>query len=289
MIASGQAACDCPGGIAAEPVGQPPFAPLGLLQIAANRPTETHQSGDRRERARLFQVHDASFNQDLLPARFLADHTRNARGRQIKRSAFLQARRPAMRCILPFFTVRSAKREPGSEPCDFLDGALRLARPCDHRGRPGRISPAAARSACTRNIRVVLRRRCSNDLAELYRKVDAFAIVSGEYNHGIPPALKNLLDHFLEDIFLAAHRQSFAATGRRSSARAATMPRRMTWPSSACRAFRRCCRSRVCKRPLPRPATRPTLPSSSAASAFSGNSNGMPEPCGRRARKNLPY
>jgi hypothetical protein len=35
-------------------------------------------------------------------------------------------------------------------------------------------------------------------LAELYRRVDAFVIVSGEYNHGIPPALKNLLDHFLE-------------------------------------------------------------------------------------------
>src|SRR5438094_2770888 len=36
-------------------------------------------------------------------------------------------------------------------------------------------------------------------LAELYRRADAFAIVSGEYNHGIPPALKNLLDHFLEE------------------------------------------------------------------------------------------
>ncbi len=31
--------------------------------------------------------------------------------------------------------------------------------------------------------------------------VDGFVIVSGEYNHGIPPALKNLLDHFLEEYF----------------------------------------------------------------------------------------
>jgi NAD(P)H-dependent FMN reductase len=38
-------------------------------------------------------------------------------------------------------------------------------------------------------------------LAELYRAVDGFVIVSGEYNHGIPPALKNLLDHFLEEYF----------------------------------------------------------------------------------------
>ena len=38
-------------------------------------------------------------------------------------------------------------------------------------------------------------------LARLYRAVDGFVIVSGEYNHGIPPALKNLLDHFLEEYF----------------------------------------------------------------------------------------
>ena len=38
-------------------------------------------------------------------------------------------------------------------------------------------------------------------LAQLYRAVDGFVIVSGEYNHGIPPALKNLLDHFLEEYF----------------------------------------------------------------------------------------
>jgi len=38
-------------------------------------------------------------------------------------------------------------------------------------------------------------------LAVLYRSVDGFLVVSGEYNHGIPPALKNLLDHFLEEYF----------------------------------------------------------------------------------------
>jgi len=39
------------------------------------------------------------------------------------------------------------------------------------------------------------------ELAALFRSADGFAIVSGEYNHGIPPALKNLLDHFLEEYF----------------------------------------------------------------------------------------
>ena len=38
-------------------------------------------------------------------------------------------------------------------------------------------------------------------LAVLYRRADGFLVVSGEYNHGIPPALKNLLDHFLEEYF----------------------------------------------------------------------------------------
>lgn len=38
-------------------------------------------------------------------------------------------------------------------------------------------------------------------LATLYREADGFVIVSGEYNNGIPPALKNLLDYFLEEYF----------------------------------------------------------------------------------------
>ena len=38
-------------------------------------------------------------------------------------------------------------------------------------------------------------------LATLYREVDGFLIVAGEYNHGIQPGLKNLLDHFLEEYF----------------------------------------------------------------------------------------
>jgi NAD(P)H-dependent FMN reductase len=38
-------------------------------------------------------------------------------------------------------------------------------------------------------------------LAEVYRRADAFVVVCGEYNHGLPPALKNLLDHFREEYF----------------------------------------------------------------------------------------
>jgi NAD(P)H-dependent FMN reductase len=38
-------------------------------------------------------------------------------------------------------------------------------------------------------------------LASLYREADGFLVVAGEYNHGIQPALKNLLDYFLEEYF----------------------------------------------------------------------------------------
>jgi NAD(P)H-dependent FMN reductase len=43
--------------------------------------------------------------------------------------------------------------------------------------------------------------RVRQQLAEIYRRTDAFAIVSGEYNQGIPPGRQNLLDHFLEEYF----------------------------------------------------------------------------------------
>ena len=36
-------------------------------------------------------------------------------------------------------------------------------------------------------------------LAGQIKAADGFVIVSGEYNHGIPPALSNLLDHYLEE------------------------------------------------------------------------------------------
>jgi NAD(P)H-dependent FMN reductase len=38
-------------------------------------------------------------------------------------------------------------------------------------------------------------------LAGLIKAADGFIIVSGEYNHSIPPALSNLLDHFLAEYF----------------------------------------------------------------------------------------
>jgi NAD(P)H-dependent FMN reductase len=64
-------------------------------------------------------------------------------------------------------------------------------------------------------------------LASLYRKVDGFMIVSGEYNNGMPPALKNLLDHFLEEYFWRPSAILCYSAGRFGGVRAA-MQLRMT-------------------------------------------------------------
>jgi NAD(P)H-dependent FMN reductase len=39
------------------------------------------------------------------------------------------------------------------------------------------------------------------NVARVIKSADAYVIVSAEYNHSIPPALSNLLDHFLEEYF----------------------------------------------------------------------------------------
>ena len=38
-------------------------------------------------------------------------------------------------------------------------------------------------------------------LADLYERVDGFAIVCAEYNHSVAPGLTNLIDYFLEEYF----------------------------------------------------------------------------------------
>src|ERR1700761_5047194 len=59
-------------------------------------------------------------------------------------------------------------------------------------------------------------------LAEEIRSADGFVFITGEYNWGIQPGLKNLTDHFLEEWFwLPAAIASYSA-GRLAGARAAS-------------------------------------------------------------------
>lgn len=66
-------------------------------------------------------------------------------------------------------------------------------------------------------------------LAEIFRAADGFLIVSGEYNHGIPPALKNMLDHFMNEFFWRPAGLVTYSNGRFGGVRAA-MQLRATLP-----------------------------------------------------------
>jgi NAD(P)H-dependent FMN reductase len=57
-------------------------------------------------------------------------------------------------------------------------------------------------------------------LAEKIRRADAFVFVTGEYNWGVQPGLKNLTDHFLEEWFWRPAALASYSHGRLSGARA---------------------------------------------------------------------
>src|SRR6267154_3308212 len=59
-------------------------------------------------------------------------------------------------------------------------------------------------------------------LAEKIRSADGFVFITGEYNWGIQPGLKNLTDHFLEEWFWRPAAIVSYSAGRLSGARAAT-------------------------------------------------------------------
>jgi NAD(P)H-dependent FMN reductase len=59
------------------------------------------------------------------------------------------------------------------------------------------------------------------ELASLYRRADGFMIVTAEYNQSVPPALKNLLDHFLEEYFWRPSAILSYSAGRFGGVRAA--------------------------------------------------------------------
>ena len=64
-------------------------------------------------------------------------------------------------------------------------------------------------------------------LAALYGRADAFVVVSAEYNHSIPPALSNTLDHFLEDYFWRPSAICCYSAGQYGGVRAAMQLRAM--------------------------------------------------------------
>jgi NAD(P)H-dependent FMN reductase len=61
------------------------------------------------------------------------------------------------------------------------------------------------------------------DLAGKIRSADAFVFVTGEYNWGMQPGLKNLTDHFLEEWFWRPAGIASYSASRLSGVRSATM------------------------------------------------------------------
>src|SRR6266699_1210205 len=59
-------------------------------------------------------------------------------------------------------------------------------------------------------------------LAGQIRDADGFVFITGEYNWGIQPGLKNFLDHFLEEWFWRPAAIASYSAGRLSGARAST-------------------------------------------------------------------
>ena len=91
-------------------------------------------------------------------------------------------------------------RSPGPQGGEVRRAHVGRARTRRHDRRSRAVEPAAARS----DVQGVPKGEAPaplETLATLYRSADAFVVVSGEYNHSIPPALSNLLDHFLEEYF----------------------------------------------------------------------------------------
>jgi NAD(P)H-dependent FMN reductase len=64
-------------------------------------------------------------------------------------------------------------------------------------------------------------------LAQIIKAADAYVIVSAEYNHSIPPALSNLLDHFLEEYFFKPSAIACYSPGPFGGVRAAMQLRAM--------------------------------------------------------------
>src|SRR6195952_1696680 len=66
-------------------------------------------------------------------------------------------------------------------------------------------------------------------LADKIRNADGFVFVTGEYNWGVQPGLKNLTDHFLEEWFWRPAAIASYSAGRIAGARAST-----AWHATLC-------------------------------------------------------
>ena len=125
-------------------------------------------------------------------------------------------------------------------------------------------------------------------LADIIRSAGGFMIVSGEYNHSIPPALTNLLDHSLEEWFWRPSAIACYSAGAFGGVRAAMQLRatlaELGMPSIP--SIHPMPKSRISSTTTERRATRRTSVGSAASSM---NSSGTRERSSGRGPRVYPY
>ena len=123
--------------------------------------------------------------------------------------------------ILVFYGSYRSDRM-GIRLAQFVVEGLRAPR---RRGRTDRRQggrPADARPDVQGISARARRPQALEKLAGQIRDADGFVFVTGEYNWGMQPGLKNLTDHFLEEWFWRPAAIASYSAGRFSGARAAT-------------------------------------------------------------------
>ena len=104
----------------------------------------------------------------------------------------------ALNILVIYGSVRSARQG--------IKAARYITRQCRGRGHDVRlVDPAESRlPLLDRMFKEYPEGQAPEPLlsiGELVAAADAYIVVTGEYNHAPPPALTNLLDHFLEEYF----------------------------------------------------------------------------------------
>ena len=106
--------------------------------------------------------------------------------------------------LAKFLVSRLRDRGADTELIDAQDVGLPMLDRMYKEYEPGEAPPAMA------------------ELAERIRGADGFIFVTGEYNWGIQPGLKNLTDHFLEEWFWRPAAIASYSAGRMAGVRAGT-------------------------------------------------------------------
>lgn len=106
--------------------------------------------------------------------------------------------------LADYLLRRFAERGENAELVDAQEVGLPILDRMYKEYAPGEAPPAMA------------------ELAERIRAADGFVFVTGEYNWGIQPGLKNLTDHFLEEWFWRPAAIASYSAGRMAGVRAGT-------------------------------------------------------------------